>query len=312
MVSATKAQPAKPPALVPGRVSIGLRGGDGRLHESIAREIDYVDHPDFLLAGTEEELFGPEAENVAVAEWRQFQEVYADAAAQRTGPSLLTRRQEVLLFKRYNYAKYRLGILVSMQQQPIAASLTAEMLLWYCRLQAGRAVLVNANAALAVAMAKRARADFVEFGDLVSEGNMALLRAIDKFDVRRGFKFSTYCCRAILSALSRLAKRAGTYCRRFPTVFEQATEQSDELDRRHHHNRDLAIEDLQRVLAGNSAGLTDVERTVVGARFALCEYKQANTLEQVGRLVSLSKEGVRQVQKAALAKLRTALVEVAS
>ena len=45
----------------------------------------------------------------------------------------------------------------------------------------------------------------VDFAEVVSEGNMALIRAVDKFNVERGFKFSTYACRAILKAFSRTA-----------------------------------------------------------------------------------------------------------
>ncbi|KPK78923.1 MAG: hypothetical protein AMJ81_14345, partial [Phycisphaerae bacterium SM23_33] len=150
------------------------------------------------------------------------------------------------------------------------------------------------------------------FGDLVSEGNMALLRAIDKFDVCRGFKFSTYACRAILKAFHRLATKIGTYRERFPTEYDPEMEGSDEVERRHVDQRDLAVEDVQRVLIRNVAGLSDVERAIIGARFAVDGYHQAKTLEQVGRMVGLSKERVRQVQNEALAKLRAALAEVAA
>jgi DNA-directed RNA polymerase specialized sigma subunit len=49
-------------------------------------------------------------------------------------------------------------------------------------------------------MAKRTRLGDVDFAEIVSEGNMALMRAVDKFNVDKGFKFSTYACRAILKA----------------------------------------------------------------------------------------------------------------
>lgn len=139
---------------------------------------------------------------------------------------------------------------------------------------------------------------------------MALLRAIDKFDVSRGFKFSTYACRAILKAFSRLATKTGNYRQHFPTEFVPEMERSDEDDRRHQHQRELAIEDLQRVITCNLAELSDVERRVVGARFAVDGHRQIGTLEEVGRMVGLSKERVRQVQNGALAKLRNVLSEI--
>ncbi|MEZ6241833.1 MAG: sigma factor [Phycisphaerales bacterium] len=80
-------------------------------------------------------------------------------------------------------------------------------------------------------MAKRTRMSEVDFADLVSEGNMALLRAVDKFDAGRGFKFSTYACRAILKAFSRQGMKLSKYRQRFPTDFDPKLEESDYLER---------------------------------------------------------------------------------
>ena len=76
-------------------------------------------------------------------------------------------------------------------------------------------------------MAKRTRMGDVDFGELVSEGNMALLRAVEKFDIGRGFKFSTYACRAILKAFSRIAMKTNRYRQAFPTEFDPTMEKSN-------------------------------------------------------------------------------------
>ena len=68
---------------------------------------------------------------------------------------------------------------------------------------------------LVLAMVRRIRMPMVEFVDLISEGNKALLRSVEKFDVSRGFKFSTYACRAILKGFSRLATKTGSYRQHF-------------------------------------------------------------------------------------------------
>jgi len=289
---------------------MSLSREDRNLYESIPDGIDYVPHPDFRLKGTEEELFGEEAEIVRVARWRHFPEVHDEEMASPKARPQLTREQEVLLFKRYNYARYRLAILVCAQAKRFSRRRVPEMLDWYRRVLQGRADLASANMALVVAMGKRTRINTVEFAELVSEGNMALLRAIDKFDIARGYKFSTYACRAILKAFSRLATKTGNYRQHFPTEFVPEMERSDEVDRRHQDQRELAIEDLRRVLTRNMAELTDVERRVVGARFAVDGHKRVGTLEEVGRMVGLSKERVRQVQNGALAKLRGVLSEI--
>lgn len=282
-----------------------------RLYDSIPQDLDCVDHPSFVLETTEEQLFGDKAEEVPVPRWRQYPELDEEQENEPKARTQLSRKQEALLFTRYNFARYRLMNLMAAQQKRFSGRRVHEILRWCRESLSCRAALTNANMALVVAMAKRTRINSVEFGELVSEGNMALLRAVDKFDIARGFKFSTYACRAILKAFNRLATKTGTYRQHFPTEFDPEMERSDELARRHGDQRELAIEDLQRVLVRNMAELNDVERTVVSARFAVAGHRQVRTLEEVGRLVGLSKERVRQVQNEALAKLRSALEEQA-
>ena len=181
------------------------------------------------------------------------------------------------------------------------------MVRWYQRVRTTEDNIVDANMALVMAMAKRTKIPHVDFPELVSEGNMALLRAIDKFDVSRGFKFSTYACRAILKGFNRMATRTGRYNQRFPTEFDPQLERSDYDVLKHQIQQDNALDDLREILAKNHAELSDVERTVVMQRFALNPGSRKKTLSEVGLLVSLTTERVRQIQKKALAKLRTTL-----
>ncbi len=101
-------------------------------------------------------------------------------------------------------------------------------------------------------MAKRTRMSEVDFADLVSEGNMALLRAVDKFDAGRGYKFSTYACRAILKAFSRQGMKLSKYRQRFPTDFDPKLEKSNFLETKRSTFEKDAAEEVKRIVLENS------------------------------------------------------------
>ena len=97
-------------------------------------------------------------------------------------------------------------------------------------------------------MAKRTRMSEVDFADLISEGNMALLRAVDKFDAARGFKFSTYACRAILKAFSRQGVKLSKYRAMFPTDFDPALEKSNHAENKRAEHEDDCVTELKDII----------------------------------------------------------------
>jgi RNA polymerase sigma factor (sigma-70 family) len=180
-----------------------------------------------------------------------------------------------------------------------------EFLDWHRKFEHFREYLVRTNLALVLAMAKRTRLGEVDFAEVVSEGNMALLRAVDKFSADRGFKFSTYACRAILKAFSRTAMKSSKHRTRFPVEFEPEMEQSDWADRRRDTIEDDCIDELKAIVDRNLADLSMVEQAVIKRRFNWQQAEESPmTLEEVGKTIGVTKERVRQIQNKALAKIR--------
>ena len=77
---------------------------------------------------------------------------------------------------------------------------------------AAEATFIQSNLRLVVSIAKRYQASGLPLLDLIQEGNLELIHAVEKFDWRKGFKFSTYATWWIRQAISRVSPtRAGPY-----------------------------------------------------------------------------------------------------
>ena len=219
---------------------------------------------------------------------------------------LLNREQEYHLFRKMNYLKHVAAKLrAELDPKAPLVSLMDRIEKLYEQSVAVKNKIVQANLRLVVSIAKKHVDPNDDFFGLISDGNMSLIRASEKFDYSRGNKFSTYASWAIMKNFARTIPDEFKHRDRFRTSSEEIfTGHEDRRADNFSAEIDQAVrtDQIQKILHT----LDQREQQIIVRRFGLDHRFEPLTLKEVGEELGVTKERIRQLESRALDKLRAA------
>lgn len=266
--------------------------------------LEYMYHESFDNAALEKEFLGPTPDPETPPRKLRSPSGLPPYLSALYEVPLLAREQEMHLFRKFNLLKHKASKL--REQLNPAAARTSEMNeiegLYEEAVQVKNEI-VQANLRLVVSIAKRHVSGTEDFFSLVSDGNMSLIRAVEKFDFSRGNKFSTYASWAIMKNFARTIPEEYKRRDRFRTSQDelftgQADERADSL------NQEAVQNTLESQVQKILAQLDERERQIIISRFGLDHSQEPLTLKEVGEEMGVTKERVRQIESRALSKAR--------
>jgi RNA polymerase primary sigma factor len=277
----------------------------------LSTELEFIASPAFSAVGAAEAIF---ADGSLIPGERTGNEKgktpdLPPHLARLCEAKLLTADEERLVFERMNFLKYKANQLrhqLSVENpcdwtvRRIQALLVAAD--WY------RDRMIKSNMRLVISIVKKFVNKQNGFDDLLSDGIVALLRAVDKFDVGLGFRFSTYATQVVRrNTYRRVMEKQKERQRVTLSIHESGVDVSDE------HRSPSMSEERWQTLRGRLATMLDKldrrEKLIVRARFSLGGHRRVQTLQRLADKLGVSKERVRQLEKRALEKLRDFALE---
>jgi RNA polymerase sigma factor (sigma-70 family) len=276
-----------------------------RARRILGTKLELIEHSSFALPEMAAEILGPipePGEGKASRRPKAPKGLPPYLASLYEVP-LLDREQEMHLFRKMNYLKYQSNLIRANVDPTRAKTADLDQI---DRLQeealAVKNQIIRANLRLVVSIAKRHVGPSNNFFELVSDGNMSLIRAVEKFDFSRGNKFSTYASWAIMKNFARTIPEENYRRDRFVTGHEEMFEAAAD-NRTDEHEYESALKRMQEAVKGMLGRLDDRERKIIISRFGLGGASE-QTLEQLGRELGITKERVRQIESRAQDKLR--------
>lgn len=176
--------------------------------------------------------------------------------------------------------------------------------------------LTNANLKLVVSLAKRHAKSGIPLHELIAEGNVGLIKAVERFDPKRGTRFSTYAAYWIRQAIQLAVQRL----KRGAHAKAEVKEESEEITPP--RGRTVSLDALFALADSDSnveleQSRVDLERVrqvidqlggreaeILRLRYGLTPKSTPLTLDEIGKKLGITRERVRQIEERAIRKLQ--------
>jgi len=285
-----------------------------RAQRLLEQQVEYIGNPSFDDPAQEAvilaEMPGAETFEDSRRQMRVPKDAPPELASLYEMP-LLNKEQEQHQFRKMNFLKHKAAQLLEAIKLPGGMvnyhRLRVEDLdkIEHYLDEANRIkdLLINCNMRLVVSIAKRHSGQTDNFFELLSDGNMSLIRAVEKFDYSRGNKFSTYASWAIMKNYARSIPEEKNRRERYVTGNEEFFDAAP----------DTRTDEQEVVAAAEQASykvnrlleyLDPREREIIRLRAGLDNGAEGMTLEKIGEKLGITKERVRQLNVRAMKKLR--------
>jgi RNA polymerase sigma factor (sigma-70 family) len=286
-----------------------------RAQRHMEQPIEYIYNASFDDPGQEAAILAPMPGAEAYEESRRQLKVPKDAPPELASlyeTPLLNKEQEQHLFRKMNFLKHKAVKMLDAMLTPSGRIDPHKVRIQDLDnidelLEQANTIkdhLINCNMRLVVSIAKRHSGQADNFFELLSDGNVSLIRAVEKFDYSRGNKFSTYASWAVMKNYARSIPEEKTRRERYMTGAEELFEGAP--DHRTDEQECLAsAEQASHKVNRLLEYLEPREREIIRMRAGLDDNSQGMTLEKIGEKLGITKERVRQLNVRAMKKLRS-------
>ncbi len=277
-----------------------------RAKHLLKRPIQYVFNPQFDLPNADELILGPEPPRREPDKPARMPDGLPAYLRALYDVPLLTPEQERDLFRRYNYLKYKADRLrKKLDLNRVQAGRLKEIEKLLLQANGVKNRLVRSNLRLVVSVAKKHLGGPQTLFELISDGNLSLMMAVEKFDYALGNRFSTYASWAIIRNFARSVPKERYQLDRFATGHEGLLDVASAM--KSYDPNDLNLSELRESIDVVLTQLKPRERAILIDHYGLDDDGRSMTFDQLGRSMGISKERVRQIEIQALRKLRKIL-----